>query len=235
MGPPQVKLNEKPPAEASLVSNDPLPEKDDGEKTSPAVIITVDGRRPAPLALAEQRRQRKRCRIACCASLSFLLVLMLALGTACLVYRMKHRKSWRSFCGTKEGDRLPEHVNVDHDHQLIYVKPEHHSDHAMEMLHEYNRRLIAFKNGTAKTCYLDRLDETFADGYARWQGYEESVHVQNRTLRVFQKKIDIQVVKHIADVHIFEHCGKMEVEYHWVMEVTMTEVREYPEHEYITV
>lgn len=216
---------------------DPLPEKEDGEKnsSSASVIVTVDRRRPVALTLAEQRRQRKRCRIACCASLSFLLVLLLALGTACLVYRSKHRKHWRATCGTKDGDRVPEQVRVDHDNKLIYVKPDHHTDRAMEMLHEYNRRLIAFKNSTAKVCYLDRLDETFIDGYARWQGYEDSVHMQNHTLRVFPQKIDIQVVKHIADVHIFEHCGKEEYEYHWVMEVTVEEVRMYPNENYITV
>ena len=34
------------------------------------------------------------------------------------------------------------------------------------------QRLIAFRNITANTCYIDRLDETFAEGYARWEGYE---------------------------------------------------------------
>ena len=34
------------------------------------------------------------------------------------------------------------------------------------------QRLIAFRNATSNTCYIDRLDETFEEGYARWQGYE---------------------------------------------------------------
>ncbi|XP_076444647.1 uncharacterized protein LOC143282770 isoform X2 [Babylonia areolata] len=257
MAPPQVNLNEKPPAEASLggdqrdtgkkeallsaltnryndVANDPLPEKKDGEDSAAgAVIVTVDRRRPLPSE--QERRRRKRCRIACCASLSFLLVLLLALGTVCLVHRMRHRKGWRSYCGTKDGDKVPEHVTVNHEHQLIYVKPDRHSKHAVEMLHEYNRRLIAYKNVTSKKCYLDRLDETFEEGYGRWQAYEEVVHKQNHTMRVFSQKIDVQVVEHIADVHIFEHCGGKEYEYHWVMEVTEEEIQMHPNVEYITV
>lgn len=228
MAPPQVNLNEKPPAQDS---QDPLP-----EKTDAPVIVTVQrtqGHRE--LLTADQRRQRKRCRVACCASLSFLLVLLLALGTACLVYRMRHRKGWPSSCGTKDGVRIPEHVTVDHDKQLIYVKPDQPTNKAMEILHEYNRRLIAFRNITANTCYIDRLDETFAEGYARWEGYEETEHKQGHTLRVFRQKINVEVVKHIADLYIVEHCGGETVTYHWVMEVTEEEVLRSPDDTYITV
>jgi len=227
MGPPQVNLNEKPPADQS---QDPLPEK----KDSAPVVVTVDRNRPLRCAItAEQRRQRKRCRIACCASLSFILVLLLALGTACLVYRMNHRKGWRSFCGTQEGDRIPEHVNVDHDNKLISVQPDHHNPKSMEVLHEYNRGMIAFKNSTSNTCYIDRLDETFSEGYARWQGYEETAHVMNRTLRVVPQPIQIEVVEHFAGVHIVEHCGGTRIEYFWVMEVKETEIT--PADKYIRV
>ena len=45
--------------------------------------------------------------------------------------------------------------------------------------------------------------------------------MQNRTLHVFARPIEIEVVEHIADVHIVEHCGGERVEYHWAMEVTM--------------
>ena len=37
------------------------------------------------------------------------------------------------------GDRIPEHVTVDHDKQLIYVKPDQRTPRTMEILHEYNR------------------------------------------------------------------------------------------------
>lgn len=37
------------------------------------------------------------------------------------------------------------------------------------------QRLIAFLNATEQTCYIDRLEETFSEGYARWQEYEVSV------------------------------------------------------------
>ncbi|KAK7108515.1 uncharacterized protein [Littorina saxatilis] len=225
MAPPQVNLNEKPRAQ---VGEDPLPEKPDSASTPVIVTVPRNGGVRCNVT-AEQRRQRKRCRIACCASLSFILVLLLALGTACLVYRMKHRKNWKLSCRTQEGQRIPEHVSVDHAKQLIYVKPDHNIKDAMEMLHEYNRRLIAFKNGTAKTCYIDRLDETFEDGYARWVGYEETEHKMGRTLYVIPQKITVEVVKHIAGVHIFEHCGNnTRVEFYWVKEVTQEEIRVQP-------
>ena len=61
-------------------------------------------------------------------------------------------------------------------------------------------------------------------GVARCHGggrvLQEEDHKQGRTLRVFPRRIDVQVVQHIADIHIVEHCGGVNVEYHWVMEVT---------------
>ena len=227
MAPPQVNLNEKPPA-----SEDPLPEKKGGEWEE--VTVAVEGQRVADQHAAIIRRQQKRRRMACCVSLSFILVLMLALGSACLVYRLKHKKHWRSYCGTRDG-RIPEHVDVDHHNRLITVRPEHPAKDVMEVMHEYNRRLIAFKNTTSKVCYIDRLDETFEDGYARWQGYEEREHVKNHTLRVVKTPIDFEVVRHIAGVHIYAHCGQQQVQYFWVMEATEMEVTRHPDRKYIKV
>ena len=52
---------------------------------------------------------------------------------------MGYVQGWPSSCGTKDGVRIPEHVTVDHDKQLIYVKPDQPTNKAMEILHEYNR------------------------------------------------------------------------------------------------
>ncbi|KAK7492960.1 hypothetical protein BaRGS_00015690 [Batillaria attramentaria] len=200
-----------------ICKHDPLPEKQSSDWAD--VTVAVEGQRVADQFAAARRRQQKRCRLACCASISFILILMLALGTACLVYRIKHRKGWRSFCGTRD-DRVPEHVSVDHDNKLITVRPEHDGQDVMEIMHEYNRRLIAFRNATEKVCYIDRLDETFEDGYARWQGYEEREHKPDHHMRVVPTPIEVEVVKHIAGLHIYAHCGQTQVQYFWVVETT---------------
>lgn len=199
--------------------------------------MALEGQRIADLhqtAAAIRRRQQKRCRLACCVSLSFILILMLALGTACLVYRLKHRRGWRAYCGVK-GDHVPEHVEVDHDKRLITVRPEYEAQNVMEVMHEYNRRLIAFKNNTEGVCYIDRLDETFEDGYARWQAYEEKEHQPERHLRVVPTPIEVEVVKHIAGINIYAHCGAESVEYHWVVMAVEIEVTQHPENKYIKV
>ena len=53
-----------------------------------------------------------------------------------------------------------------------------------------------------------------------WVSLQETEHKQGRTLRVFPQKIQVEVVEHIADIHIVEHCGGETITYHWVMEVT---------------
>lgn len=53
-----------------------------------------------------------------------------------------------------------------------------------------------------------------------WVLLQETEHKQGHTLRVFRQKINVEVVKHIADLYIVEHCGGETVTYHWVMEVT---------------
>lgn len=220
MAPPQVKLNEKPHLDGFM---DPLPEKNDTCESP--VIVTMDRPHSLRYLTAEQRRQRKRCRIACCTSLTVILLLLLGLGTAFLIFRLKHKKGWGLACGTQDGSHIPEHVVVDHEKQLIYVKPVEQTTQVMEIIHEYNRGMIAFKNSSANNCYIDRLDETFAEGYTRWQQFEDSEHQQNRSLRVVPGMIQIEVVKHFAGIHIVEHCGGETVEYYWAMEITETEIQ----------
>jgi len=229
MAPPQVRLNEKPSSDGFM---DPLPEKKDSSDAPP--IVTIDRPRTQRCYMtAAQRRQRKRVHIACCLSMIVILLLLLGLGTSLLVYRMKHRESWASWCGTSDGDRVPEHVHVDHENQLIHVRPDQHAPQAMDVLHEYNRGMIAFKNSTSNTCYIDRLEETFAEGYSRWLDFEDNEHKQNHTLRVVPEPVQIEVVKRFAGVHIWEHCGQETVEYYWAIEVTITEIK--PGDKYIVV
>merc|ERR1711963_1095325 len=116
-------------------------------------------------------------------------------------------------------------VTVDHDNQLIHVKHEQDQQNAlptMEVLHEYNRRMVAYKNVDKKVCYIDRLDETFSQGYERWEAYENKAR-DEKTMRVISKvPIEQIVVKHVLDVHIEEHCR--DASHFWVMEINEQEI-----------
>merc|ERR1712238_236554 len=90
--------------------------------------------------------------------------------------RRHHRSRWS--CGNSYG-KMPEHVTVDHHNRLINVHHDHDKDantNAMEILHEYNRKLVAYKDTDVKT------------------------------LKVISQPIEIDVVRHVLDKHITLHC-----------------------------
>jgi len=202
MSPPKVNLSGKEPLHN--VSDEPLPEKQ-GPLDIPAVVTVETDRR------VQLRRecQRQRARRVICGAAMVIIVAVAALGTMALVHRLRrhHRKYWS--CRNRNTN-LPEHVNVDHHNQLIRVSHDHDDNtktNAMEILHEYNRKMVAYKDLDKKVCYIDRLDETFEAGYERWQSYEKDDHKDKKVLRVLSKQpIEVDVIQHVMDVHITEHC-----------------------------
>jgi len=219
MSPPTVKLAGKEPLQN--VSDEPLPGK--GDDLEFPAVITVETNQRANTHRVEYQRQRVR-RLMCGVAL-LIVFSVAAFGTMALVHRMRrhHRKHWSCSYGRKH---LPEHVKVDHDNQLIRVHHDHDKDtqtNAMEILHEYNRRMVAYKDVDAKRCYIDRLDETFEAGYEKWESYEKTNRDDQKTLRVISKQpIEIDVVTHVLDIHITEHCRDSTSV--WVQEIDEKEV-----------
>lgn len=220
MSPPMVKLASKEPLQ-NVVSDEKLPEKWDNLDLGPAVVTVETNRR----ALSQRQQcQRQRTRRLACGIFLIIFVAMAALGTMALVHRLRrhHRSRWS--CGNNYG-KMPEHVTVDHHNRLISVHHDHDKDantNAMEILHEYNRKLVAYKDTDLKICYIDRLDETFEAGYERWESYETKGRTEGKTLKVISQPIEIDVVKHVLDKHITLHCHDSRSV--WVMEIDEKEV-----------
>jgi len=219
---PQVSLSAKEPLslENVVLSDEPLPGKD-GTLEFPAIVTATT---PAPRVATRQRRATTRTRRM--ATTVGILVMVAIVATVGMVLA-KHMRHRRKHMHCKYGRHsLPEHVTVDHDHQLIHVKHDHDMNAAtpaMEVLHEYNRRMVAYKDVDKKVCYIDRLDETFSEGYQRWEAYESKGRTDEKTMRVIsQVPIEQIVVQHVLDVHIEEHCR--DAKHFWVMEIDEKQV-----------
>jgi len=212
------------------VSDEPLPEKGDGLEF-PAVI-TVETHRRTEGRREEMQRQRARRLMAGVAML--IIVSVAAFGTMALVHRLRryHRKQWSCSYGNRH---LPEHVKVDHDNQLIHVSHDHDDDtktNAMEILHEYNRKMVAYKDVDRNICYIDRLDETFEAGYEKWESYEKNNREDRKALKVISSApIEIDVVTHVLDKHISMHCHNSQAK--WVMEIDEKEITKQMEIVYV--
>ncbi|CAG5115213.1 unnamed protein product [Candidula unifasciata] len=136
------------------------------------------------------------------------------------VLRRHHRLDWK--CLAYKG--LPTNVHVDSDNQLIHASHDHDADtdtNSMNILHEYNRHLVAYKDVDSSTCYIDRLDETFEEGYQRWRSYEEGRN-SSQALKVISQSIEVEVLQHIGDIHIYAHCQNAQS--FWVKEIDIREV-----------
>jgi len=174
--------------------------------------------------VGRQQWQRRRTRHVICGVAFVIIVAVAALGTMAMVHRMRrhHRKHWSVCYGQK---RLNENVDVDHNNKLITVQHDHDDEAktpAVEILHEYGRGMVAYKDVDKKVCYIDRLDETFETGYERWEAYEATDRKDPKTLKVIGKPIEVEVLQHICDIHITAHCA--DAKSVWVMEIEEKEV-----------
>ncbi|KAK3717908.1 hypothetical protein RRG08_053108 [Elysia crispata] len=219
MAPPKVNLASKTPTTEPQLDDVPLDEKKDKLDMVPVAVVTVETERRNVQALRARRSQQQCRRLVC--GISLLIIMAIAtLSTLALVHRLRNRHRQHLECHYGK-HRMPEHVNVDHHNHLIYAKHDHDrktETPALHMLHEYDRRLIAYKDEDKNTCYIDRLDETFEDGYARWLSYEKHGRPEGKMLvRVSEKPIEKEVLMHVGDIHIYAHCENATS--FWFMEI----------------
>lgn len=227
MSPPQVNLAVKDTPPAPSVSEEELQDKDECvEKFGPLELPAVVGLEAGPAPNVTRLQRQKARRLLCCVGL-ILVMVVATIGTMALVHRLNRhsRKHWSCRYGK---NRLPEHVKVDHQNHLIRVHHDHDKDThtpAIEILHEYNRGLVVYKDTDKKICYIDRLDETFVNGYKRWEAYEKTDRTESRYLRVISvQPIEVEVMRHVMDVHVTAHCH--DSQRYWVMEVDQKQVTE---------
>ncbi|CAG5117350.1 unnamed protein product [Candidula unifasciata] len=218
MAPPMVSLSKKEPSKSKLVFDDLPLEKEDGP-APPSVITVGDEQRSRRLRF--QKNQRK-CRLI----VGFVTIMIIIAVATALTFTLvkllhKHRKSWT----VPEKNGQTSNVNVDDKNQLIRARHHHHNDQGqsvcLESLHEYHRRFVAYRDCSTLVCYIDRLDETYEVGYARWEAYETNGK-DSKALKVIGKPIEIEVLRHIGDIHIYAHCQNGTS--YWAMEIEETEI-----------
>lgn len=216
MSPPMASLSKKEPSK--LVFDDLPLDKEDGPATPS--VITVDAEQRSR-RLRFQQKQRK-CRLV----VGFITIMMVIAVATALTFTLvkflhKHRKSWT----VPEKNGQTSNVVVDDDNHLIHAKHHHHDakgkNVCMESLHEYHRQFVAYRDCSSLVCYIDRLDETYEVGYARWEAYETDGR-DSKALKVIGKPIEIEVLRHIGDIHIYGHCQNGTS--YWAMEIKETEI-----------
>ncbi|KAK6170505.1 hypothetical protein SNE40_018885 [Patella caerulea] len=123
-----------------------------------------------------------------------------------------------------DGRVIPEHVKVDFVNKIIFVSNERNGDiDKLRALHNYYRKMIAFKDLTNGRCYIDRHDETFEEGLKSWTGREGKERVPpNRYFRYIREPIDSDVLRTFAGEHIVEHCA--DVPTHWIVDINTNDI-----------
>uniref|UniRef100_A0A0B6YWX9 Uncharacterized protein n=1 Tax=Arion vulgaris TaxID=1028688 RepID=A0A0B6YWX9_9EUPU len=216
MSPPKVSLSGK--GTLKHESDELTSDNGDGAEFPSVIFIETEHR------ARNFRRQlkRQRCKRVICGVTLVITVALAALLTLIIVnvVRKHHRTSWKC----KSGKGLPTNVRVDNENQLIHASHDHDDQSqtaAFEILHEYVRHLVAYKNVENDTCYIDRLDETFEQGFVRWNSYETGDKYP-QALIVISQPIEKEVLLHIGDTHIYGHCNSSKSL--WVKEIDIEEV-----------
>ncbi|BFZ09852.1 hypothetical protein BsWGS_12891 [Bradybaena similaris] len=217
MAPPMVTLAKKEPLK--LVFDElPLDNKEDG--TDGPAVITIDAEQRA--RRFRQQKKQKKCRLVV-GFLTLMIIIGVATALTFTLVKLLH-KHHRSFT-VPEKNGQETNVDVDDANQLIHAHHHHQTDQGetvvYSILHEYYRQMIAYRVVNNSVCYIDRLDETFEVGYARWEAYQNGCR-DSKTLKVIGKPIEVEVLRHIGDIHIYAHCQNGTS--YWAMEIKETEV-----------
>lgn len=230
MSPPQVNFSEKKDSDSTStqskeeVKDVPSEKGDDFDCLDFSNIVLSEAERRA----YEHRHghhhhhHNHRGRNRCICGMVFVIILAVAavvMIPLALKWRHKrhhHQEKFSCGHGSKEYK-----VDIDHDLQVIHAHKV--PDGNMHIIHAYKRRVIAYKKGEHGVCFIDRLDESFDEGLMRWKSYKNMVLWDIKRFQVLSPKpIDIKVLEHFTDRHIFELCrdGKSV----WVKEMDIEEV-----------
>ncbi|ESO88061.1 hypothetical protein LOTGIDRAFT_176874, partial [Lottia gigantea] len=122
----------------------------------------------------EVPRSRSTKKICIIAS-TVILVVVIAAATTFGAIAYNNHLFYKEKYDTKanvDGIELPEHIRVDYKNEIIYVTNEKNGPvDALNALHNYERKLLAFHDLTANKCFIDVLDDTFDEGLKRWASH----------------------------------------------------------------
>lgn len=216
MSPPKVSLSGKDSTKSA--TDEFLSDKGDGTEF-PSVIIVETEHRASSFRQQIRRQRYRRVIVGVTVVIMVSVAALLALTIVNVLHR-RHHKTWT----VKSSSGVPTKVTVDENKNLIHAAHDYDTlsqTSRFEILHEYGRKLIAYKDMKNLTCYIDRLDESFQDGYERYQSYKD-VSNDHQALKVISEPIEVEVLEHIGYIHIFGHCQNAQS--YWVMEVEGEEV-----------
>ncbi|KAK6169634.1 hypothetical protein SNE40_020637 [Patella caerulea] len=139
------------------------------------------------------------------------------------LYKHEHKKDKFDSVSKVHGRKIPEHIHVDYNNQIIYASNDADGEiDGLVALHNYDKKMLAFKDLTNGRCYIDVLDETFEEGLTFWSAQEGKERtLVTRYFRYIREPIDLDVLRTFAGQHIADHCAG--VPSHWIVVISKEE------------
>ncbi|KAK6183096.1 hypothetical protein SNE40_010641 [Patella caerulea] len=129
-----------------------------------------------------------------------------ALGSVALYHHMNRPEEYDTET-LYNGQHIPEHARVDYVNRITYVNTTRYGEVlAGNNLHDYNRKLLVFKDVTNKVCYIDKLEGTFEEGVALLAQKTRSTPTPIKHVHTSNEPIHVDVLRKFAGDTIADHC-----------------------------
>ncbi|ESO88949.1 hypothetical protein LOTGIDRAFT_228913 [Lottia gigantea] len=204
MAPPKVDLNNK---EKNI----------DGESIPEAVFVDQKSELNRATVQRRECKRRRKCKAGLICLAVVVVALIVALPILVLHMRRHHRGVFSRWCGTKDYDRVPEHVRIDDQRKLIFVNGTKTGKYdAFNAVHDYDHKISAFRHAQTKRCFMDPLHKSFNDGVREWDREDDDHHGRKghhdkhsgKPVRYFKAldPTEESVAQSFWGQHVVNHC-----------------------------
>ncbi|KAK6172632.1 hypothetical protein SNE40_016248 [Patella caerulea] len=165
-----------------------------------------------------KRSTHRVCIVATSVVVALLIIAATTFGAIAYNHHLFSKEEYKA-SALADGYNIPENIHVDYHKELIYVSNKQVGPiDALNALHNYDRKLLAFYDLTTNQCYLDRLDQTFDEGLKFWSSHAGKNRILPKVRFDYTPEpINQDVLRKFAGAEIADHCRN--VTSHWMINI----------------
>ncbi|KAK6194795.1 hypothetical protein SNE40_000351 [Patella caerulea] len=153
-----------------------------------------------------KKSNKKYCLIAASVISAAVVITLGAIGSVALYQHMNRPQEYNTET-LYNGHHIPEHARVDYVNKITYVNNTQYGEVlAGNNLHDYNRKLLVFKDMTNQVCYIDKLEGTFEEDVALLAQKTRSTPTPIKWVHASNESIDGDILRKFAGDNIANHC-----------------------------
>ncbi|ESO99663.1 hypothetical protein LOTGIDRAFT_238747 [Lottia gigantea] len=140
--------------------------------------------------------------------ISVVIIAAVVLGSIALHHHLKSKQTGFNIEPRYGGDlKVPEHVKIDYDRKLIIINSTQQGHIvASNILHDFQKKIIAYRDETHKMCFLDKTTYSFDDYVSRLAEIDSTTKTSVVHRKQSNYSVEPDVLRKFIGENIADHC-----------------------------